>query len=122
MANLTPVHKAADTTNKRNYRNINLLPVVSNLFENIMQDQISVYMETFLIYVVTAKGFDGQYALLSMLVKWRISLDKGGYYWGILLDLSKAFDTINHDLLVAKLYVHGFDKYALRLAKSYLSD
>ena len=54
--------------------------------------------------------------------KWRISLDKGGYSRDILLDLFKAFDTINHDLLVAKLYAYGFDKNAWSLVKSYLSD
>ena len=57
-----------------------------------------------------------------MLEKWRISLDKGGFDEGILLHLSKAFDTINHDLLLAELYADGFDKNALRLVKSYLSD
>ena len=38
------------------------------------------------------------------------------------MDLSKAFDTMDHDLLIAKLYVYGFDKNSLRLIKSYLSD
>ena len=48
LADLTPVHKADDdTTNKRNVRNISLLHAVSKMFENIMQDQISDYMETF---------------------------------------------------------------------------
>ena len=57
-----------------------------------------------------------------MLEKWRISLDKGGYAGGVLMDLSKAFDTMDHDLLIAKLYAYGFDKNSLRLIKSYLSD
>ena len=38
------------------------------------------------------------------------------------MDLSKAFDTLDHNLLIAKLYAYGFDKNALRLLKSYLSD
>ena len=41
---------------------------------------------------------------------------------GILMDLSKAFDTLDHDLLIAKLHAYGFDKNALRLIKSYLTD
>ena len=57
-----------------------------------------------------------------MLEKWRISLDNGGYGGGVLTDLSKAFDTLDHDLLIAKLYAYGFDKRSLRLIKSYLSD
>ena len=48
LADLAPVHKTEDTTYKRNYRNTSLLPVVSKVFEKIMQAQISDYMETFL--------------------------------------------------------------------------
>ena len=57
-----------------------------------------------------------------MLEKWKISLDNGGYGGGVLMDLTKAFDTIDHDLLIAKLHAYGFSKNALRLMKSYLSD
>ena len=57
-----------------------------------------------------------------MLEKWKVFLDKGGYGEGILMDLSKAFDTLDHDLLVAKLHAYGFSNNALRLIKSYLSD
>ena len=81
LADLTPVHKAEETTNKKNYRNISLLPVVSKIFEKLMQAQISVYMEKFLSPFLCGcrKGFSAQHSLLSMLEKWRISLDKGGY-------------------------------------------
>ena len=68
------------------------------------------------------KGYSAQHALLAMLEKWRKSVDKGGYAGGVLMDLSKAFDTLNHDLLIAKLYTYGFDKNALRLIKSYLTN
>ena len=68
------------------------------------------------------KGFNPQHALLAMLEKWRIATDKGGFGGGVLMDLSKAFDTLNHDLLVAKLHAYGFCSYALKLIKSYLTD
>ena len=126
-ADLTPVHKADDTTNKKNYRNISLLPVVSKIFEKLIQTQTSTYVETFLSPFLCGyrKGYSAQHALLSMLEKWKISLDKGGgggYAGGVLMDLSKAFDTLNHDLLIAKLYAYGFGKNALKLIQSYLSD
>ena len=50
------------------------------------------------------------------------SLDIKGYAGTILMDLSKAFDTISHELLIAKLYAYGFDKNALTLVLNYLSN
>ena len=47
-ADLTPVHKADDTTGKKNYRNISLLPVVYKIFEKLIHTQTSTYVETFL--------------------------------------------------------------------------
>ena len=71
LADLTPVHKADETTNKENYRNISLLPVVSKIFEKLMQTQISLYMEIFLSPFLCGyrKGYSAQHALLSMLEK-----------------------------------------------------
>ena len=58
-----------------------------------------------------------------MIEKWKKSLDKGGIYAAVLMDLSKAFDTINHELLIAKLFVaYGFEKSALKIVHDYLSD
>ena len=74
LADLTPVHKTEDTTYKRNYRIISLLPVVSKVFEKIMQAQISDYMENFLSPFLCGyrKGYSAKHALLSM-------LENGGY-------------------------------------------
>ena len=68
------------------------------------------------------KGFSTQQALASLIEKWKAILDKNGYAVLLLIDLSKAFDTINHDLLIAKLNAYGFTKNSLRLIKSYLSN
>ena len=57
-----------------------------------------------------------------MLEKWKASLDKGEYVDVIFMDLSKAFDTINHDLLLAKLKAYGFSHNALAFMLSYLKN
>ena len=67
------------------------------------------------------KGFSTQHALLSLIEKWKKVIDNEGYGGAILMDLSKGFDTINHDLLIAKLHVYGFSKESLKLTISILT-
>ena len=57
-----------------------------------------------------------------MLGKWKLSLDSKCFAGGVLMGLSKAFDTINHPLLLAKLHAYGFSKQALAVICSYLSN
>ena len=59
---------------------------------------------------------------MSMLEMWKNTLDKGGYVSAILMDLSKAFDRLNHNLLIAKLAAYGFERDLLSFMKSYLKD
>ena len=68
------------------------------------------------------KGFSTQQALLSLIEKWKNILVKEGYGRAVLMDLSKAFDTLNHDLLIAKLHPYGFTRESLKLIKSYLTN
>ena len=68
------------------------------------------------------KGYSVQHALITLLEQWRISLDNNGFGGAIRMDLSKAFDTLNHDLVIAKLHSYGFSMKALKLINSYLSN
>ena len=88
-----------------------------------MQKQISFYIDQFLSTYICGyrKGFNTQHTLLSVIEKWEKVLDIKGYSGAILMDLSKAFDTINHDLLIAKLHGYSFSKESLKLIKSYLT-
>ena len=68
------------------------------------------------------KGLSTQQALLSLMEKWKNILDKKGYERVVLMDLSKAFDTLNHNLLIAKLHAYGFTIELAKLIKSYLTN
>ena len=110
--------------NKRNYRPISGLPSGSKIFERIIQGQIGNFVDKLLSPYLCGyrKGYSMQHALITLLEKWRISLDNNGIGGAILMDLSKAFDTVNHNLLIAKLQAYGFSMKALKLIKSYLSN
>ena len=68
------------------------------------------------------KGFSTQQALKSLLEKWKSVLDRKGDAGVILMDLSEAFDTLNHDLLIAKLHECGFSEDSLKLMNNYLKN
>ena len=124
MADISPIFKKDDSTLVKNYRPVSVLPVVSKILERIMQNQLSLHIEKYLSPYLCGfrKGFNTQHALISMIEKWKQSLDQKGLAGAILMDLSKAFDTINHQLLIAKLHAYGFDINALTLILSYLTD
>ena len=65
--------------------------------------------------------YSAQHCLLAMLEKWKSAVDNKKTFGALLTDLSKAFDCLSHDLLLAKLNAYGFNLPALRLIQSYLS-
>ena len=114
-------HAEVSPAYKQNYRPISILPTVSKMFERVLYNQISSYMETYFSPYLCgfSKGYSTQDCLLSMIEKWRKSLDKREKAAAILTDLSKAFDSLKHSLLIAKLKAYGFD--SLILSYDYLS-
>ena len=81
-----------------------------------MNDKLAIYLCDF------RKGVRAQNCLLFLIEKWRKCLDNNGKAGVLLTDLSKAFDCLVHDLLIAKLNVYGFDYLSLKLIYSYLSE
>ena len=85
-----------------------------------MQNQIYPYLnQIFSKYQCGfRKGYNAQHCLMAMLEKWRKFLEIRGHAGALLTDLSKAFDGIDHELLIAKLQAYGFDNDALRFIYS----
>ena len=86
--------------------------------------QISNYMDSFFSKYQCGfrKGYSTQQCLLSILEKWKRAVDNGKAFELLLTDLSKAFDCLSHELLLAKLHAYGFSFAALRLIHSYLTN
>ena len=89
-----------------------------------MYQQISKFVEPLLSKYQCGfrKGYNTQYCLLAMLEKWKSSVDKRSSFGALLTDLSKAFDCLSHELLIAKLHAYGFSLNAPRLVHSYLTN
>ena len=89
-----------------------------------MYEQIVHYFENFLSPFLCGfrKGFSTQHCLTVVLERWKKGLTYGNVAGAFLTDLSKAFDGLNHELLIAKLQAYGFDDQALSYVYSYLSD
>ena len=123
-AAISPIFKNDDRTIKSNYRPLSVLPCFSKIFENVLKDQITPYFENFLSMYLTAyrKNFSSQHMLLRLIETWKNQLDNSCIVGAVLMDLSKAFDCIPHDLLIAKLNAYGFDESALCLIYSYLKN
>ena len=107
-----------------NYRPLSILSAISKIFERLMLKQIEGYMENFLSLYLCGyrKNFNGQQGLLALIETWKKVLDNKGFGGGVLMDLSKAFDTINYNILVAKLHTYGFSNDSLKLSLSYLNN
>ena len=122
-ADITPLYKKGRKDIKENYRPVRILPNLSKIFEKCMFKQISKFFENiFSKYQCRfQKGFSTQHCLLAMLEKWKRSVDNRKMFGALLTDLSKAFDCLDHELLIAKLNAYGFSLTALKLVHNYLS-
>ena len=121
---VTPLFKKADPFDKENYRPVSLLSHVWKVYEIIIFNQISTYFEPYFSSFITSfrKNHNTQYSLLKMLELWKEALDKGKSVGAIFINLSKAFDTLNHDLSIAKLEAYGFSENPLNYIQSYLHN
>ena len=122
-ANITPVFKNRYRSSKENYRPVSILPVISKIFEKLLCKQITIFIDPLLSKYQCGfrKSFSAQHCLLAMLEKWKNAVDKGKVFGALLTDLSKAFDCLPHELIIAKLNAYGFNLPALKLMHSYLS-
>ena len=119
-----PSHKQFEETDKANYRPVSLLPAISKIYERDMSAQISTYIaENLSPYLFGfRKGHSVEQCLMTMLEAWKRALDRKKCVGAILTDLSKAFDCLKHEHIIAKLEAYGFNHDALTLMYDYLSN
>ena len=126
IAKVVPILKKGLVSCKSNYRPISLLSVFSKLFEKLMHQCLFRFLDVCEVLFSMQFGFRAghstDHALISLTETIKASLDKKRFGCGIFIDLQKAFDTVNHDILLKKLEHYGIRGNALNWFKSYLGN
>ena len=126
IAKVIPIFKKGATTSVNNYRPISILSTINKIFEKILYSRLINYIDKFQLLYKYQYGFrkkhSTDHALIELVDQIRFSIDNNQMTCGIFVDLSKAFDTVNHEILLGKLEHYGIRGIALELFKSYLSE
>ena len=126
IAKVTPIHKKGPLNDISNYRPISLLPSISKILEKIIFKQLSTYLNKHNFLYDSQYGFRAghstELASIELIDRITQDLDKGKIPISIFLDLSKAFDTLDHVILLQKLNYYGIKSVELKLFQDFLKN
>ena len=126
IANVLPLFKACDPCVFYNYRPVYLICILSKVYEKVMYNRLLTFLEDYNVLFENQFGFrklhSSYMALMVLTDKLMKSLENGEYVIGVYLDFSKAFDTVDHAILLSKLSHYGIRSKALNWFISYLSN
>ena len=125
-ARVVPLFKKGCKRDPNNYRPVSILCSLSKVLEKIVLDQINEFVtKNDIIYELQSgfrKSHSTETCLMYLTDLIRNEVDTGKFCGMVLLDLQKAFDTVDHSILIIKLKAMGFGEVALRWIRSYLSN
>ena len=124
ISKVVPIHKGESMEELNNYRPISLLSIFDKIIEKLMHKRLYSFLELHNILYNNQFGFrknnSTAFALIQITEKIKESIDNNKFGCGIFIDLRKAFDTVNHEILIKKLEHYGIRGSALEWFKSYL--
>ena len=126
IARVTLLFKVGDPSDMINYRPISVLPCFSKILERNMYNRLYKYLTTEkLLYSKQFSfqtGLSTEHAIVKLVDQIYKSFEKDHYTLGVFIDLSKAFDTVDHTILIRKLEMHGIKVINLAWFRSYLTN
>ena len=126
IAKVIPLHKGGSTEELNNFRPISLLSIFDKIIEKLMHVRLYSFLEENDVFCKNQYGFKKKsncaHSLIEMTEKIKESVDNGKFGCGIFIDLKKAFDTVNHKILLHKLEHYGVRGAPLKWFESYLSN
>ena len=124
-AKVTPLFKKGLKSDPNNYRPISVIPVVSKVLEKIVYNQLYHYLDDNKLLLGCQSGFRSLHSTLTALLEatdaWSVNIDNGLLNGVVFIDLTKAFDTIDHEIILRKMSYLGVDQAAIKWFSSYLS-
>ena len=124
IAPVRPMYKKKSRHQVENYRPVSILNTFSKIYERYIHNSLIPFVDNFLSVFISAyrQTYSSNHVLIRLIENWKQSLDKNKFVGAVLMDLSKAFDCIPHELLIAKMYAYGFDLNSLTFFYSYLKN
>ena len=122
----TPFPKSGDMHLVNNFRPVSVIPVMAKVFETVVHRQLYEYLESHKLLNPAQSGFrpfhNTQDVILKTINDWKLAMDKGKIVGTVIIDRSKAFDSIDHSPLLAKLSAYGVCGTDLTWFTNYLND
>ena len=126
VAKCIPLYKSGNKLLINNYRPVSILPIFSKIFERVMYKRLLSFINRNNLLYKYQFGFREKHstnmALIVMIDKILEAINDGNLVIGLFIDFSKAFDTLDHNILLQKMYKYGIRGNCLKWFKSYLSE
>ena len=126
IGKVSPAHKSGDRDDLNNYRPMSVLPTIARVFERLLYNQMYTYLTDNKLLEQQQFGFRSIHstalAMGNSINQWLMNVNSGELNSVVFLDIKKAFDTVNHGVLLQNLACYGIKDNSLKLIESYLKD